>query len=56
MLLHLPYHLYGPLLGSAGRQLDLADDEPLVLIRQESGGETQEENAMAVTMAPYTMR
>ena len=35
MLLQLPYDLDGPLLGGAGRQLDLADDESLVLIRQE---------------------
>ncbi len=35
MLLHLAYHLDGPLLGGAGRQLHLAEKESLVLIRQE---------------------
>ena len=42
MLLHLPDDLDGPLLGGAGRQLDLADEESLILIRQEGGGQTQE--------------
>src|SRR5512143_2648255 len=45
MLLHLAYHLYGPLHGCAGRQLNLADDESLVLIRQEGSGETQEKES-----------
>src|SRR6266480_4563845 len=43
MPFQLPYDLDGPLLGGAGRQLDLADDEALVLIRQERGGKMQEE-------------
>src|SRR6266702_2416584 len=43
MPFQLPDDLDGPLLGGAGRQLDLADNEALVLIRQERGGKMQEE-------------
>src|SRR6185369_3121698 len=43
MLFQLPYDLDGPLLGGAGRQLDLADDESLILVRQERGGKMHEE-------------
>ena len=39
----LPNNFYGPFLCCTGRQLDLADDETLVLIRQKCSGEPQEE-------------
>src|SRR6185369_13300477 len=45
MLFQLPYDLDGPLLGGAGRQLDLADDEPLIFVRQERRGKVQEEKS-----------
>ena len=43
MLFQLPDDLDSPFRRGPGRQLDLADDEPLVLIRQEGGGQPQEE-------------
>ncbi len=42
-MLQLFDHLDGPLLGGAGRELDLADDEPLVLVGEECCRKMQEE-------------
>jgi len=47
MPFHLLYHLQGPLLGGSGRQLNLADDEPLVFIGKEGRGETHEQKTHA---------
>jgi len=52
MMLQLFDHSDGPLLGGAGRELDLAYDEPLVLVGEECCRKMQEKKAMAATMAP----
>src|SRR5690242_15890208 len=44
VLFDLLDHLQGPLLGRSRRQLYLADDEPLVLVRQEGSRAAQEED------------